>query len=117
MPSYIATCKECGKTFEYFSTISARNEPVECDCGSMAERDVEAELAPGKEHHKWVTDNERWSRSMGCPPSQVAEFRKRFPNSVYDNNGRLLIKDRKDKKRQMAERNMVEWGANETPWK
>lgn len=109
MPSYVATCKECGKTFEYFSTIKDRNEPVDCECGAKANRDVEAELAPIGDRHKWVTENERWSISMGVPPSQVEEFRKRFPNSVYDNRGRLLIKDRKDKLRQMKERGFTEY--------
>jgi len=116
MPSYTARCTKCDKVFEYFSSISERNKPVECECGSMANRDVEAELAP-RPGVKFVTENERWSISMGCPQSQIEEFRKRFPNSVYDNKGRLLVKNRRDKLRQMKERGMMEWGANETPWK
>lgn len=116
MPSYKFKCNKCGKISEEFCSISERNNLVECDCGGESKRDWEAEFAPG-EMIKFVTENERWSRSMGCPPSQVAEMRKRFPNSVYRDDGRLLVKDRKDKKRQMKERNMVEWGANETPWR
>ena len=106
MPSYAASCK-CGKIFQYISTISARNDPVECECGLMANRDVEAELAVGS-RVKWVSDNPRWSISMGVPPNQVDEFRKRFPGSTYDNGGRLLVKNRKDKLRQANERSMVE---------
>ena len=106
MPSYTASCK-CGRIFQYISTISARNDPVECECGSTANRDVEAELNVGK-RTKWVSDNPRWSLSMGVPPSQVNEFRKRFPNSVYDNRGRLLVKNRKDKLKQAKERGFVE---------
>jgi putative FmdB family regulatory protein len=117
MPSYTFKCEKCGKIFSNISTISKRNESVECDCGGIANRDVESELAPQEEQHKWITENERWSRSMGCPPSQVEEFRKRFPNSIYNDDGRLLVKNYKDKLRQMAERDMVEWGANEHPWR
>lgn len=107
MPFYWASCKHCKKTFRYMSTISERNSSVECECGSQANRDIEVELAP-KSATKWVTDNERWSLSMGVPAGQVEAFRKRFPNSTYDNNGRLLIKNRKDKLRQIKERDMVE---------
>lgn len=57
---------------------------------------------------KQVTENERWSISMGCPPSQVEEFRKRYPNSVYRDDGRLLVKNYKHKLKQGKERGMVE---------
>jgi hypothetical protein len=106
MPYYTASCK-CGKIFQYISTIAGRNDPVECECGSVANRDIEAELAVGS-RHKWVSDNPRWSISMGVPPSQVNEFRRRFPNSTYDDRGRLLVKNRKDKLRQANERGFVE---------
>jgi hypothetical protein len=52
--------------------------------------------------------NERWSTSMGVPAIQVNDFRKRFPGSTYSDDGRLLIKSRSDKKRQMAERGFIE---------
>jgi len=107
MPSYTAKCSKCGKVFNYFSTISERNEPVECECGELAERNVESELA--NYGGQITVDNPRWSLSMGVPPSQVEEFRKRFPNSTYDNNGRLLVKNRKDKLRQMNERGFTEY--------
>lgn len=90
------------------STIADRNKPVECECGSMAKRDKEVEFAPKGNRTKWITENERWSRSMGVPPSQVNEFRKRFPGSIYSDDGRLLIKSRSDKKRQMKERDFCE---------
>ena len=108
IPNYTASCKFCKKVFRYLSTISKRNEPVECECGSLAKRDVEAELAPRGTRHKWITENERWSRSMGVPPASLAEYRKRFPNSVYNDKGLLLIKNRKDKLRQIKERDMCE---------
>lgn len=106
MPSYAASCK-CGKIFQYISTISARNDPVECECGLMANRDVEAELAVGS-RVKWVSDNPRWSLSMGVPPSQVNEFRKRFPGSTYSPDGKLLIKNRKHKLKEMKVRGFAE---------
>lgn len=108
MPSYTATCK-CGKTFRYMSTISGRNEPTECECGLMANRDVGAELAPRESSHKWITENERWSTAAGVPPSQVEEFRKRFPDSTYRDDGRLLIKNRKHKLYEMKRRGMIEF--------
>jgi hypothetical protein len=107
MPEYVAKCS-CGKTFRYSSLISNRNEPTECECGLMANRDVGAEFKSIGDRHKWVTDNERWSLSMGVPVAQLDEFRKRFPNSTYDDRGRLLIKNRKDKLRQMKERDFCE---------
>ena len=103
----MATCKYCKRTFRYMSTISNREEPVECECGLRAERDVEAELAP-RPMIKLITENERWSRSMGVPQASLAEYRKKYPNSTYDDKGRLLIKSRSDKKRQMTERDMCE---------
>jgi len=106
MPSYTAVCK-CGKTFNYISTIAKRNDPTECECGLMANRDVEAELAPGP-MIKLVTENERWSVSMGVPVSQIAKFKKLYPGSTYDSKGRLLIKNRKDKLRQCKDRDMYE---------
>ncbi|HEC66924.1 MAG TPA: hypothetical protein ENI23_16740 [bacterium] len=108
MSEYMASCKYCGKSFRFMSTISDRNKPVECECGSMAKRDLKVEFAPRGVRHKWVSENERWSRSMGVPPSQVATFRKRFPNSIYRDDGRLLIKSRSDKLRQCKERDMCE---------
>ena len=106
MPSYMYTCKKCGSIFSDINTVSKR-DTTECECGGKAERNVEAELAP-KKMIKWVTEKERWSTSMGVPRDQVDEFRKRFPNSTYRDDGRLLIKNRSDKLRQMKERGMRE---------
>lgn len=115
IPSYVAKCGSCGAVFPYFSTIAERWELVPCEaCGAMASRNEEEELASVKVSHKWITDNERWSVSMGVPRKQVEEFRKRFPKSTYDDNGRLLIKNRKDKLRQAKERGFVELDSNHT---
>jgi len=107
MPDYIAKCS-CGKTFRYSSLISKRNESTECECGLMAERDVESEFAAIGDRHKWISENERWSLSMGVPVAQLDEFRKRFPNSTYNDKGHLLIKNRKHKLDEMRKRDFVE---------
>ena len=105
----IFQCKLCSFIQEY------EDAPLSCpECGSKSYT-LRFGHSLGKK--KWVTEKERWSRSMGCPPSQVEEFRKRFPNSTYNDDGLLLVKNRKDKLRQMKERDMVEWGANEHPWR
>lgn len=111
MPDYTYRCKGCDRVFSDMNTISKRHTS-ECKCGGVAERDLDAELAVVGKRHKWVTENERWSRSMGVPVASLAEYRKRYPNSTYDNGGRLLIKSRSDKMRQANERGFVELDNN-----
>jgi len=106
MPNYGYRCDKCGN-FKAMRSISERWTALCPACEKECKRDVAFELnAPG--NVEIVTDNPRWSRSMGVPPSQLAEFRKRYPNSTYDDNGRLLVKNRKDKLRQAKERGFVE---------
>lgn len=108
IPEYSYRCRECNAVFRDVNTIGKRRSS-NCECGGKANRDIDAELAHARGSRvKQITENERWSRSMGVPRKQLAEFRKRFPNSTYDNDGRLLIKSRSDKKRQMKERGFVE---------
>ncbi len=110
MPEYTYKCLECGKVFSDLNTISNRNT-TECECGSKANRDKDAELAQSSGHQA-ISDHEHWSLSMGVPVSQVAEFRKRFPNSTYHDDGRLLVKNQKHKRKQGAERGMAELDHN-----
>ncbi len=112
MPEYVARCNVCKNIFKYSSTISKRNDPVSCSCGQKSYRDFEAELNSVGDRQKWITSNERWSRSMGVPVASLAEYRKKYPNSTYDNAGRLLIKNRSDKMRQANERGFVELSDN-----
>lgn len=106
MPSYGYLCERCGN-FHADNTISGRNK-TECPkCGRACERDVEYELNSGYDLEIGV-DHPRWSLSMGVPVSQLDHFRKIYPNSVYDDRGRLLVKNRKHKLRQADERNMCE---------
>ena len=112
IPTYVYQCSTCSHVFDTMESIGRRNNPQTCPkCEGLGYRDVEHELQCNS-RAKWVTDNERWSVSMGVPLASLADYRKQFPNSVYDNNGRLLIRDRKDKLRQMRERSMVELDNN-----
>jgi putative FmdB family regulatory protein len=108
MPSYGYICTKCKKEFRDLNSISARNES-ECECGGIAKRDMEVECKLAGSF-KLVSENERWSLAAGVPASQVGEFRKRFPDSVYRDDGRLLIKSRKHKLQEMKKRNMIELG-------
>lgn len=108
MPCYIASCKKCGKIFDYFCCIDDRNLVQVCECGQFCKRDVQAELACMGNFNATMKSNPRWSTSMGVPANQVEQFSKRFPGSTYSPDGRLLIKNRADKKRQMKERFMYE---------
>jgi hypothetical protein len=121
MPHYTGKCTECDKIHGYHSSIKDRNNcPQWCECGGSIVRDVEEELKQRRENEgsaKQVTDNERWSLSMGVPLSQVAEYKKRFPHHVLNDKGHLQIKGYSDKKRKMKERGFVQYGPNETPWK
>ena len=112
MPEYTYRCQDCDAVFSDLNTISSRSTS-ECECGGKADRDMDAELVAARGGRpKWVTENERWSRSMGVPVKQLAEFRKRHPKSTYDDKGRLLIKSRSDKMRQTKERGFVELNDN-----
>jgi len=69
---------------------------------------VQAELACMGDFNKTMQSNPRWSTSMGVPANQVEQFSKRFPGSTYSPDGRLLVKNRVDKLRQMKERGFIE---------
>lgn len=106
----VFTClnKACNFTQEFLD----EDEPTVCPecggkwyrlrfCGNREPEDV-------SKVNWYEKNNERWSNSMGVPAIQVNDFRKRFPGSTYSDDGRLLIKNRADKKRQMAERGFIE---------
>jgi len=52
---------------------------------------------------------ERWSDAMGVHPNQIPEAIKRYPGSVYDKEGRLLIRNRAHKKFEMKRRGYIEY--------
>jgi len=107
MPEYTYRCKKCDTVFQDLNTISNR-AITDCECGGKANRDLDEELASVGKRSKWVTENERWSRSMGVPVKQLAEFRKRYPHHVYNDKGHLLVKGRNHKLKQGKERGFVE---------
>ncbi len=111
MPFFGYRCEKCDRVFRDLNTVSNR-ATTDCEdenCDGKANRDMDAELMLSRGHRpKWVMENERWSRSMGVPVKQLAQFRKQYPHSTYDNKGRLLIKSRSDKMRQAKERGFVE---------
>ena len=106
MPEFIYRCRDCGIVFRDMNSVANRHTAV-CECDGRADRDVEAELAP-RSGRKWIMEKERWSRSMGVPVKQLAEFRKKYPNHVYNDKGHLLVKGRKHKLKQAKERGFVE---------
>ena len=107
MPEYSYRCKNCDLVFRDLNTVSKRGSTI-CECGGKAKRDIDAELAFVGRGKKWVTENERWSRSMGVPVKQLDEFRKKYPHHVYNDKGHLLVKDRKHKLKLAKEREFVE---------
>jgi len=55
-------------------------------------------------------DHKRYSYSMGVLPEQIKEAEKAFPGSKYTPDGRLIIKNRQHKLKEMKRRNMIEMG-------
>lgn len=108
MPEYSYRCCACNTVFRESRLISTRDDSTECECGGRLDRDIEAELASVGKRKKWIIGKERWSRSMGVPVKQLAEFRKRYPHHVYNDKGHLLVKNRKHKLKQAKERKFVE---------
>lgn len=97
--------KVCNFTQEFLE----EDDPDACPvCDSKRYRVTFLKESGAEINSRWGANHPRWSTSMGVPAGQVNDFRKRFPGSTYSNDGRLLIKNRTDKKRQMAERFMYE---------
>lgn len=97
MTIHYFVCDSCGAV----KTDTSAKDIHVCDCGQDMRWDLSGLTVNDN-------NNERWSVSMGVPASQVAEYRKKYPKSTYSDDGRLLIKSRKDKLRQAAERGFVE---------
>jgi len=93
---------------QYYDENSDPSVCPECDGKCYRLTFCKDEVRTNKGVNWYEKDNPRWSTSMGVPAGQVKQFSKRFPNSTYSPDGRLLIKNRADKKRQMKERFMYE---------
>ena len=103
MPIYVYKC-ECGNVIEDFVPIYRPKSAVTCSvCNKSAKRSISSEHV-----NTDLVDNERWSESMGVMPEQIPEAMRTFPGSVYDREGRLLIKNRKHKLEEMRRRGYVE---------
>lgn len=113
-----ARCEVCGthQKATYDEEGTGYRDPDAClECGGptkhkLVEKGSENDPATSKTEFVNIaySENERWSISMGVPANQVNDFRKRFPNSTYNDRGDLLIKNRPDKLRQANERGMTE---------
>lgn len=105
---YSYKCDRCGYIFDEHRPAARRNDAAKCpECLGPAGRSFKETIKDSK-IDATMKENERWSISMGVPPSQVNEFRRRFPTSTYDDRGRLLIKNREHKKAEMKRRNFIE---------
>ena len=56
-----------------------------------------------------LTNNERYSNSMGVNPRQIPEAERLYPGSRYTPDGRLIVMSRKDKLRKIKQRNLIEF--------
>lgn len=56
-----------------------------------------------------LVDRPRWSWSMGVNVSQLPEARRLYPDSVYNEKGQLLIRNRKHKLQEMKKRGRTEF--------
>lgn len=115
-----AKCTVCGKHQKatYDERQTGYRDPDAClKCGGPTKHKL---VGKGSENDPAVSkaefvniayaENERWSESMGVPSNQVEQFRKHYPNSTYSDDGKLLIRNRPDKLRQMKERGFTELG-------
>lgn len=103
MPIYCYRCVNNHLTDDYVPVAEPR-ATVSCDvCGQPAHRSY-----PDEHKHTDLVDRERWSDSMGVNPRQIPEAVRTFPGSVYDSEGRLLIKNRKHKLFEAKRRGLTE---------
>lgn len=100
METYI--CKDCG-----YQKLLAEEEPIPraCpECGCTRCTVVYGKVRPRSNVFVTYEDSPRWSEAMGVAPQQVEEAKRLFPDSVYDPDGRLLIRNRGHKKKEMRRR-------------
>jgi hypothetical protein len=84
------------------NTIKDYEKPIPCECGKEMVRTFGN---VGTD----IKDNVRYSSVMGVNPNKIAENMKKFPGSRYTPDGRLIIRNRKDKLRKLKQRNLVEF--------
>jgi len=102
MPVYEYRCAECGQITTRFESIHSNRKTVKCDkCGKKAVRIVSLPNTDLKE-------NIRFSVSMGVDPSQIENAERAWPGSKYDKQGRLIIRNRKEKLERLRQRHYQE---------
>jgi len=109
MPIYTYKCSKCHTVTDETRTISMRDCPLQCSCGSAAERSLVDEMR-GSAVDATMKENERWSWSMGVHLDQIPAMVKRYPGSEYcPKTGCLRVSSRQDKVRKMEQRGLTEF--------
>lgn len=112
MPVYCYKCAVCGLERDVFKHncptpghFVRAGRFVRCrGCGGVAKRHY-----LGEQKNTDLVDRERFSDSMGINPDQLELAKKTFPDSEYDSEGRLKIKNRKHKLYEMKRRGYIEY--------
>jgi putative FmdB family regulatory protein len=102
MPNYSYLCRDCQRTIEQYAKAEDYEKPIPCECGKVMIRtfgNVGTDLV----------DNVRYSSVMGVNPNKINEAMHSYPGSTYTPDGRLIIRNRKDKLNKLRQRNMVEF--------
>jgi len=99
MPSYSYKCSACNKIFSEIVRIANRNVSQECECGGIADRDVESEIKHMCNSGQKTGDYYHVSESMGINSEQAAEHRKQWPDVDVLPNGNLGFKSVKEQQR------------------
>ena len=102
MPNYSYRCEDCNKDKEQYAKAENYEKPVDCECGGVMRRIIGL---PSTD----IVENTRYSSVMGVNPNKIAESMKKYPGSNYTPDGRLIIKNRKDKLRKLRQRSLVEY--------
>lgn len=104
------TCKSCRWSKRFGIDDELPLVCPECESKSCTIRFIKRKQVPGKFVNISYGEHERWSRSMGCPPADIAEYQKKYPGSEYNSNGDLRIKNYTHRNYEMKRRNMVDLG-------
>ena len=102
-------CPDCDKVYRSYEV--GKNDPqcsckAQLKCTTMRKEEVETKTEQCRVD-MLMRDNPRWSDAMGINvenPVSVAEAKRLFPDSTYDSEGRLLIRNRQHKLQEMSRR-------------
>lgn len=98
MPVYCYRCNACRQLTEEHRSIADREQPVRCDCGGWAERDIRAEHVSSSrgDHPGYPYESD----AMGCLPKQIPEMqaclkREHGVHADFTPDGRAVIRNRR----------------------